>query len=63
MVLVQFEIVLHCLDLFGGVFVNRENIEFSKEMLSKFCQDPCSCFGYRLIYNHPNEVIPIIKKP
>ena len=61
MVLVQFEIVLHCLDWFGGVFVKRENVGFSKEMLSKFFQDLCSCFGYRLSYNHPNEVIPIRK--
>ena len=61
MVLVQFEIVLHCLDWFRGVFVKRKNVGFSKEMLSKFCQDPCSCFGYRLSYNHPNEVIPIGK--
>ena len=57
MVLFQFEIVLHCLDWFGGVFVKRENVGFSKEMQSKFCQDPCSCFGYILSYNHPNEVI------
>ena len=46
---------------FEGVFVKRENVGFSKEMLLKFCQDPCSCFGYRLSYNHPNEVIPIDK--
>ena len=58
MVLVQFEIVLHCLDWFEGVFVKRENVGFSKD-----CQDPCSCFGYRLSYNHPNEVIPICKEP
>ena len=32
---------------------------FSKEMLSKFCQNLCSCFGYRLSYNNPNEVISI----
>ena len=63
MVLVQFEIVLHCLDWFGGVFVKRENVGFSKEILSKFCQDPCSCFGYRLSYDNPNEVIPICKEP
>ena len=63
MVLVQFEIFLHCLYWFGGVFVKRENVGFSKEMLSKFCQDPCSCFGYRLSYNHPNEVILIGKEP
>ena len=61
MVLIQFEIVLHCLDWFGGVFVKMENIGFSKEILSKFCQDPCFCFGYRLSYNHQNEVIQIGK--
>ena len=61
MVLFQFEIVLHCLDWFGEVFVKRENIGFLKEMLSKFCQDPCSCFGYRLSYYYPNEVILIGK--
>ena len=32
-------------------------------MLSKICQNPCSCFGYRLSYNHPNEVILIVKEP
>ena len=32
-------------------------------MLSKFCQNLCSCFGYRLSYNHPNEVILIGKEP
>ena len=63
MVLVLFEIVFHRLDWFGGVFVKRENVGFLKEMLSKFCQDPCSCFGYRLSYNHPNEVIQIGKEP
>ena len=40
-----------------------ENVGFSKETLSKFCQDPCSCFGYKLSYNHPNEVILIFKEP
>ena len=63
MVLVQFEIVLHCLDWFEGVFLKRENVRFSNEMLSKFCQDPYSCFVYRLSYNHLNEVIPIGKEP
>ena len=48
---------------FCVMFVKGKNVGFSKEMLSKFCQDPCSCFGYRLSYNHPNEVIPIGKKP
>ena len=51
------------LDWFCVVFVKRENVWFSKEMLSKFCKNPCSCFGYRLSYNYPNEVIPIGKKP
>ena len=63
MVLVQFEIVLHYFDWFGGVFVKMENVGFSNEMLLKFCQDPCSCFDYRLSYNHPNEVILIGKEP
>ena len=39
----------------------KRTIWFSKEMLSKFCYNLCSCFGYRLSYNHPNEVIPIGK--
>ena len=59
MVLILFEIVL---DWFG-VYVKRENVGFSKKMMSNFCQDPCSCFGYRLSYNHPNEVIIISKEP
>ena len=66
MVLVQFEVVLHCFDWFGLVLRNgckKENVEFSKEMLSKIFQNPCSCFGYRLSYNHTNEVIPIGKEP
>ena len=36
---------------------------FLKGMLSKFCKNPCSCFGYKLSYNHPNELIPIGKEP
>ena len=32
-------------------------------MLSKICQNLYSCFGYRLGYNHPNEVILIGKEP
>ena len=43
--------------------VKKENVGFSKEMLSKFCKNPCSCFGYRLSYNHPNKVIIIGKEP
>ena len=41
----------------------KENVGFSKELLSKICQNPCSCFGYRLSYNHPNEVIQIGIEP
>ena len=66
MVLVQFEIVLHCFDWFGLVLRNdckKENVRFSKEMLSKIYQNLCSCFGYRLSYNHPNEMILIGKEP
>ena len=29
----------------------------------KCYQNPCSCFGYRLSYNHSNEVILIHKEP
>ena len=66
MFLVQFEVVLHCFDWFGLVLRNgckKENVGFSKEMLSKFCQNPCSCFVYRLSYNHQNEVLQIFKEP
>ena len=51
---------------FGLVLRNgckKENDGFSKEMLSKFCQNLCSCFGCRLSYNNPNEVILIGKEP
>ena len=50
-------------DWFCVVFVKMENVEFSKEMLSKFCKNPCFCFGYILSYNQPNKVIPIGKEP
>ena len=66
MVLVQFEVDLHCFDWFGLVLRNgckKENVGFSKEMLLKIYLNPCSCFGYRLSYNHPNEVIIIGKEP
>ena len=66
MVLVQFEVVLHCFDWFGLVLGNgckKENVGFSKKMLSKICDNPYSYFGYRLSYNHPNEVILIVKEP
>ena len=42
------------LDWFGGLFVKRGMFGF---------QNPCSCFGYRLSYNQPNEVISIGKEP
>ena len=29
--------------------LQKGNVGFSKEMLSKIYQNPCSCFGYRLI--------------
>ena len=64
MVLVQFEVVWHCFDWFGLVLRNgfkKDNVGFSKEMLSKICKNLCSCYGYRLRYNHPNEVIQIFK--
>ena len=50
------------LDWFCVVFVKRKNVEFSKEMLSKFCKNLYSCFGYRLSYNDSNEMIPIPTK-
>ena len=49
---------------FGLILRNvckTENVVFSKELLSKICQNPCSYFSYRLSYNRPNEVIPILK--
>ena len=66
MVLVQFEVVLHCFEWFELVLKNgcrKENVGISKEMLSNICQNPWSCFGYRLSYNHSNEVILIFKEP
>ena len=65
MVLVHFEDDFHCFDWLGLVLRNgckKENVGFLKEMLSKICQNPCSCFGYRLSYNHSNEVILIGKE-
>ena len=41
----------------------KGNGEVSKELLSIFFQKPCSCFGYRLSYNHQNGVIKIGKEP
>ena len=50
------------LDWFCVMFV-KGNVGLSKEMLSKFFQNLCSCFRYRLSYNYPNEVILIGKEP
>ena len=41
----------------------KGNVWFSKEMMSKNCQNPCSYFSYRLSYNQPNEVLLIGKEP
>ena len=51
---------------FGLVLRNdckKGNVGSSKELMSKNLKNPCSCFGYRLSYSHPNEVIPIGKEP
>ena len=50
---------------FGLVLRNvckKGNVGFSRELLSKICPNTRSCFGYRLSYSHPNEVIPIGKE-
>ena len=41
----------------------KGNFGFSMELLSKSFKNPYSCFGYRLRYNNPNEVIPVGKEP
>ena len=41
----------------------KGNVWFSNEMLLKICQNTCSCFGYRLSYSYPNEVILIGNEP
>ena len=41
----------------------KENVRFLKEILSKFGKTTVFFFGYRLSYNHPNELIPIGKEP
>ena len=62
-------LVLKCIVdwyLFGLVLRNvckKGNGCFSKELLPKNFKNPCSCFCYRLSYNHPNVVIPIGKEP
>ena len=52
--------------LFGLVWKSvckKGNVWFSKEMMSKICQNLCSCFIHRLSYNQPNEAILIVKEP
>ena len=44
-------------------FLYKGNDEVSKELLSKNFQNPYFCFGYKLSYNHPNLVVPIVKEP
>ena len=39
----------------------KGNVWFSNEMRLKICQNPCSCFSYRLSYNKANKVIKIGK--
>ena len=41
----------------------KENVGFLKEILSKFGKTPVFFFGYKLSYNHPNELVPIGKEP
>ena len=57
-----FEVYCWLVLVLMNVF-KKENVMFSKELLSKICQNPCSCFNYRLSYNHPNEVISMGKEP
>ena len=37
-------------------------LSFQRKCCQNFVNNPCSCFGYRLSYNHPNEVILIAKE-
>ena len=38
-------------------------LSFQRKCCQNFVKNPCSCFGYILSYNHPNEVIQIGKEP
>ena len=58
----SFEVYCWLVLVFKNVY-KKENVGFSKELLSKMYQNPCSFFGYRLSYNYPNEVIQIFKEP
>ena len=44
-----------------GIVVKKENVGFLEGICQNFCKNPCSCFGYRLSYTHPNQLIPIVK--
>ena len=37
-------------------------LSFQRKCCQNFVKNLCSCFGYRLSYNHPNKVIPIGKE-
>ena len=51
------------LDWFCVMFVKkRKMLSFQRKYCQNFVKNPCSCFGYRLSYNHLNEVILIGKK-
>ena len=41
----------------------KENVGFFKGIAVKNFVKPLFCFGYRLSYNHPNQLIPIVKEP
>ena len=67
MVLVQFEIFLHCLYWFGlvwrSVCKKGKCWVFKGNAVKYLLKDACSCFGYRLSYNYSNDVILIGKEP
>ena len=65
MVLVQFEVFLHCFDWFGLVLRNfcvKEMMKFQRSCCQKLSK-PLFFFSYKLSYNHPNLVIPIGNEP
>ena len=40
MILVQFEVVLHCFDWFGGMVVKRRMLDFQRKCCQKFAKTP-----------------------
>ena len=60
---IDWKWVLYWFGLIWRSVCKKGNVWFSKEMLSKIYQNPCSCFGYILSYNQPNEVIQNGKEP